>query len=66
MKQISLDEWVLHGCFIQKQEPHPKLYGKYEVFKNDKERTHVGRANTMREAKYLSKNNRCNENYLKF
>ncbi len=32
--RIDVDEWLYKGCFIQKFE-HPKLVGKYEVFKNN-------------------------------
>ena len=35
-KQIECGEWLYKGCFIKELE-HPKLIGKYEVFKNDKD-----------------------------
>lgn len=52
LKQIDTDEWLYYGCFIQKSV-HPKLVGKYEVFKNDEPQTHIGRCHTFAEAKKL-------------
>jgi hypothetical protein len=49
-KQIEVAEWLYKGCFIQ-ESVHPKLVGKYEVFKNNEEQTHVGRCYTFTEAK---------------
>jgi hypothetical protein len=65
LKQIEVDEWLYRGCFIQKSE-HPKLMGKYEVFKNNKSQTHVGRCYTFKEAKKLCIENKCIENSLSF
>lgn len=64
-KQIEDGEWLYKGCFIQKAE-HPKLMGKYSVFKNDKPQTRVGRTHTFIEAKELCKKNECFENALQF
>ena len=65
MKQIDFEEWLHHGCFIQKSE-HPKLYGKYEVFKNDKNQTHIGRYKTKKDAIEAARKNKCVENYHQF
>ena len=65
MQQIDTEEWLYFGCFIQKSQ-HPQLCGKYEVFKNNEEQTHVGRAMTLLEAKRLCKENKCKNNFLKF
>jgi len=64
-RQIEVGEWLYKGCFIQVSE-HPKLTGKYEVFKNDKPQSHVGRCYTFTEAKILCKENECTENYLSY
>ncbi len=64
-KQIDVDEWLYKGCFIQKSE-HPKLIGKYEVFKNDKTQSYVGRCHTFAEAKRLCAENECTDNVLSF
>lgn len=64
-KQITDGEWIYKGCFIQESE-HPQLIGKYEVFKNDKHQSHVGRCYTFAEAKRLCKENECFENELEF
>lgn len=64
-RQIESNEWLYKGCFIQKSE-HPKLKGKYEVFKNDKQQTHIDRCYTFAEAKKLCENNKCFENFLEF
>lgn len=64
-KQIDSEEWLFKGCFIQKST-HPKLVGKYEVFKNNEEQTHVGRCYTFTEAKKLCIENECSDNFLKF
>lgn len=64
-RQIEADEWLYKGCFIQGSE-HPKLIGKFEVFKNDKLQTHVGRCFTFAEAKKLCEKNKCTENVLEF
>jgi hypothetical protein len=64
-KQIDPDEWLYKGCFIQRSE-HPELIGKYEVFKNDKQQSHVGRCYTFIKAKKLCEENECIENALSF
>jgi hypothetical protein len=64
-KQIEVGEWMYKGCFIQ-ESTHPKLIGKYEVFKNDKPQTHVGRCYTFIEAKKLCEENECFEHVLEF
>jgi hypothetical protein len=61
--QVDPEEWVYKGCFVQKQE-HPKLTGRYEVFKNDEQQTHVGRCYTFAEAKKLCEENECFENTI--
>ncbi len=63
--RIDIDEWLYKGCFIQKFE-HPKLVGKYEVFKNNESQTHVDRCYTFTEAKRLCIENECDENFLSF
>lgn len=63
-KQIGLDEWIYKGCFIQ-ESTHPHI-GRYEVFKNDKPQTHIGRCYTFTEAKKLCEKNECFENVLSF
>jgi hypothetical protein len=63
--QIDSEEWLYKGCFIQESE-HPQLFGKYEVFKNDKEQTHVGRTKTFSEAKKLCEENECFEHFQIF
>lgn len=63
--QIETKEWLYKGCFIQ-ESVHPKLVGRYEVFKNDAAQTHVGRCNTFAEAKGLCEENQCFENVLSF
>jgi hypothetical protein len=64
-KQIEVGEWLYKGCFIQ-ESTHPQLIGKYEVFKNDKPQSHVGRCYTFTEAKRLCVENECTENALSF
>lgn len=64
-RQIEVGEWLYKGCFIQ-ESIHPKLIGKYEVFKNDEPQTHVGRCYTFNEAKKLCEENECFENVLSF
>ena len=64
-KQIDVGEWLYKGCFIQ-EFIHPKLVGKYEVFKNDFIQTHVGRYYTFAEAKKSCEKNECFENRLSF
>ncbi len=64
-KQIEVGAWLYKGCFIQESE-HPKLIGKYEVFKNDEPQTDVGRCYTFTEAKRLCKENECLDNALPF
>ena len=58
--QIEVEEWHYFGCFIQKNE-HILLYGKYEVFKDDKGQTHVGRYATFAEAKKAARENKVNK-----
>jgi hypothetical protein len=65
MQQIDPQEWIYKGCFIQ-LFIHPQLYGKYTVFKNNKEQTHIGRYSTKKEAKNACVQNECKDNYLKF
>jgi hypothetical protein len=65
MKKIDTHEWLHHGCFIQKSE-HPKLFGKYSVFKNDKNQTHVGRYATKKKAIKAAQENKCLENHYQF
>jgi len=55
--QIESGEWLYKGCFIQ-ESVHPRLVGKYEVFKNNKSQSHIGRCYTFTEAKKL-----CRENH---
>lgn len=64
-QQIEDGEWLYRGCFIQRFE-HPKLSGKYWVFKNDSMQTHVDSCFTFAEAKKLCEDNECFENVLKF
>ena len=61
-KQIEVDEWIYKGCFIQKSE-HPQLKGKYEVFKNNEEQTHIDRCHTFVEAKKLCEENERHDNF---
>jgi len=63
--QIEVGEWLYKGCFIQEFK-HPKLVGKYEIFKNDEAQTHVDRCYTFTEAKKLCEENECIENILSF
>ncbi len=63
--QIDSQEWIYKGCFIQLFK-HPKLKGKYEVFKNNKEQTHIDRTSTFLEAKKLCEVNECFDNFLLF
>ncbi len=65
MKQIDPEEWLYKGCFIQKSV-HPQLIGKYVVFQNNEEQTHIGRTYTFAEAKKLCEANECTENFLSF
>lgn len=64
-KQIELGEWLYKGCFIQ-ESIHPKLVGRYEIFKNDEPQTHVGRCYTFTKAKKLCEENKCFDNVLSF
>jgi hypothetical protein len=52
-KLVEVDEWIYKGCTIQKQNPHPELSGRYEIFRNDSVQTHVGRAYNFKGAKKL-------------
>ena len=54
--QIEDGEWYYYGCFIQLSD-HPSLYGKYEAWKDDDARTHIGRYDTMKEAKEACREN---------
>ena len=58
--QIEDGEWFYMGCIIQKSI-HPKLDGKYEVFRKNESETHLGRCYTFSDAMKL-----CEENYLPF
>lgn len=64
-RQIEVGEWLYYGCFIQ-EDSHPKLWGKYRVFKNDENQTHVDRARTFAEAKKIARENQCDVHYLSF
>ena len=64
-RQIENGEWIYKGCFIQESK-HPKLEGNYEVFKNNKEQSHVGRCYTFDEAKKLCEENECFDNFFYF
>jgi predicted Fe-S protein YdhL (DUF1289 family) len=57
--QIEIGEWLYKDCFIQ-ESIHPKLMGKYEVYKNDERQNHIGRCHTLAEAKKL-----CTENQIR-
>ena len=63
-RQVEAGEWIYMGCFIQESQL-PKLVGKYEVFKNDADQTHLGRCCTFREAKKLCEKNPCSSNSVK-
>jgi len=65
-RQVGTDEWLYRGCFIQKQDKHPELSGKFEVFKNNGKQTHVGRSDTFTGAKDLCESNECYDNFLVF
>lgn len=54
--QIEVGEWWFMGCFIQ-LFTHPKLYGKYEVFKDTEAQEHIDRFRTFAEAKRACANN---------
>jgi hypothetical protein len=62
---IECGEWLYKGCFIQAID-HPKLFGKYTVFKNDELQTHVNNCFTFSEAKKLCETNECTDNYLNY
>jgi len=55
LTKTYINEWRYKGFIIIKFE-HPKLAGKYEVFRNDKNETNVGRCCTLKEAKELCDN----------
>jgi len=63
--QVEVGEWLYKGCFVQEFK-HPKLIGKYTVFKNNQAQNHVDRCNTFQEAKKLCEQNECFSNYLTF
>lgn len=60
---IEVGEWYFKGCFIQESK-HPQLVGKYEVFKDDENQTHVDRCHTFTEAKKLCVENEVTEPHL--
>jgi hypothetical protein len=62
---IEESEWLYKGCFIQKNIHH-NLVGKYVVFKNNKEQSHVGSSYTFAEAKALCVKNECFDNFQIF
>lgn len=64
MKKIDTDEWIYKGCFIQLFK-HPCLFGKYSVFKNNKNQTNIGRFENIKNAKKACIENECKKNYLK-
>ena len=47
--QTEAGEWLYKGCYIQ-ESIHPKLSGKYEVFKDNKAHTHIGRYSNFKDA----------------
>lgn len=57
-KCISIEdgEWYYYGCFIQRSE-HPALFGRYEVWKDDQDKSHIGRYETFKEAKQACREN---------
>jgi hypothetical protein len=63
--KINSGEWLFKGCFIQEFK-HPKLSGRFEVFKNDKQQTHISVCNNFEQAKKLCIENECFDNYLNF
>ena len=65
VKQIEPQEWIYKGCFIQEFK-HPQLKGRYEVFKNNEEQTHIDRVATFIEAKKLCEENECFDNFREF
>jgi len=50
--KVCDDEWIYKNCTIQKNS-HVNLIGNYEVWNNDLNETHIGRCNTLKEAKSL-------------
>lgn len=63
--QIEDGEWLCSGNFIQKQD-HPKLEGKYVVFSNNEEQTHIAVAYSFSQAVSFARLHPCNENYQQF
>jgi hypothetical protein len=63
--QIDAGEWLFKGCFIQEFK-HPKLLGRFEIFKNNKQQTHIAVCNTIKKAKQICIENECFDNYLNF
>lgn len=55
--QIEAGEWYYMGCYIQ-ESVHPKLFGKFEVFKDDEKQSHVGRYMKFSEAEKAAIENR--------
>jgi len=52
MKKIGDDYWNHDGCDIYLMGEHPRLYGKYEIFKGC---DFIARAMTLGEAKKIIK-----------
>ena len=63
--QINAGEWLFKGCFIQEFK-HPKLLGRFEVFKNNKQQKHIAVCNNFEQAKKICNENKCFDNYLTF
>lgn len=61
--QIEGDEWYFKGCFIQKNS-HPNLFGKYEVFADDEQQTHIGRFTSFANAKKACKANEVKNPFI--
>lgn len=53
-EQIEIGTWRYEGCIILQRE-HPKLMGKYEVFRDNETEDHIGAAYTFKEAKEICK-----------
>jgi hypothetical protein len=52
MKKIGDDYWTYRGCDVFLMGEHPKLYGKYEIFRGD---DFIARAETLKQAKIIIK-----------
>ena len=48
MKKTDVGEWLYRGFYIVHSE-HPQLYGKYEVFEDNKSQSHLTRCKTLKE-----------------